>query len=211
MLGAFIGLGFQVFEDVLYGVQSAGAGFGLDPSGMATHVLALRFITGVSGHVVFSAIFCTGLVYLLGRPAQARRRGLGAMLILLAMAMHGFWDALGGIFGSIMNSYVHSFSVTVPVIAVFIGIAVEVYHLAAPTERAIVHSVLAPEAATGVLSADQLDAVTTSGGRRAFIKAGTSKAERRARRYSIEAAQDLASELAASDGADSDRVHFARN
>ena len=33
--------------DVLYGVQSAGAGFGLDPFGMATHVLVLRFITGI--------------------------------------------------------------------------------------------------------------------------------------------------------------------
>ena len=212
VLGAFIGLGFQVFEDVLYGVQSAGAGFGLDPFGMATHVLVLRFITGISGHVVFSAIFCAGLVYVLGRPAQARRRGFGAALILLAMAMHGFWDALGGIFGPIMNSYAQSFTVTLPVITIFIGTAVWVYQEAAPTERAIVRDVLAPDAAVGVLSQEQLAAATTGSlGRRAYVRAGTCRADRRSRRYSVEAVDDLANELASSGGADSDRVLFARN
>lgn len=210
VLGAFIGLGFQVFEDVLYGVQAASSGFGLDPLGTATHVMVLRFITGVSGHVVFSAIFCTGLVYFLGRPGQARRRGFGSLLILLAMAMHGFWDALGGIFGPIMNSYTQSFFVTLPVVAVFIGIAVWVYHRAAPAERAIVHSVLAPEAAVGVLSVELLEA-TGSRSRRAFVKAGATRAERRGRRYSIEAVADLANELARSGGDDNDRVAFARN
>lgn len=70
ILGAFIGLGFQLSEDVLYALTSAGAGFGANPVLSALQTIAVRMLTGVAAHILYSAIFCAGLAYFLGRPAE---------------------------------------------------------------------------------------------------------------------------------------------
>src|SRR5271165_2100026 len=86
ILGAFIGLGFQIVEDVSYAMTSAGT-------------LVLRMVSGVAAHIVYSAIFCAGLVYLLGRPAEPRKVGRGLLLVAMPMLLHGTWDSLGAIAG----------------------------------------------------------------------------------------------------------------
>ena len=70
ILGAFIGLGFQIVEDVSYAMTSAGTQFGANQIGASTGTIVLRMVSGVAAHIVYSAIFCAGLVYLLGRPAE---------------------------------------------------------------------------------------------------------------------------------------------
>ncbi|MFD1079611.1 PrsW family intramembrane metalloprotease, partial [Longispora fulva] len=99
VLGAFIGLGFQIVEDLTYVIGSAGLQFGANPVGNAASTIALRIALGVASHAVYSAIFCTGLVYALGTPAQPRRLGRGLLLVLTAMVFHGVWDVDGALFG----------------------------------------------------------------------------------------------------------------
>ncbi|MFD0747267.1 PrsW family intramembrane metalloprotease [Phytohabitans flavus] len=70
VLGAFIGLGFQLLEDVQYALTSAGQEFGANPVGNALTTIVLRMALGVAAHILYSAVFCTGLVYFLGRPAE---------------------------------------------------------------------------------------------------------------------------------------------
>ncbi len=211
VLGAFIGLGFQLFEDILYGVQSATAGFGLDPIGSATHTLLWRFGAGISGHVVYSAIFCTGLVFWLGRPGEPRNRGRGALLILLALGLHGFWDALDGIFGTLTSNDVTMLMIAVPIILFRLAVAAWVYLQAAPNERAVVRAVLAPEVTHGVLTDEELHAaVEGRRARRAYLKVATNSADKKRRTFLLEAASDLANELADSGAENSPRVDFAR-
>src|SRR6476646_9533647 len=70
ILGAFIGLGFQLLEDVAYATTAAGSRFRADQIELSLTTVWLRMFTGVAAHILYSAIFCAGLVYLLGRPAE---------------------------------------------------------------------------------------------------------------------------------------------
>ncbi|MBV9352047.1 MAG: PrsW family intramembrane metalloprotease, partial [Mycobacterium sp.] len=75
ILGAFIGLGFQIIEDIAYAMTSAGSQFGANQVGASMGTIVVRMVSGVGAHIVYSAIFCAGLIYLLGRPAEPRRIG----------------------------------------------------------------------------------------------------------------------------------------
>lgn len=209
ILGAFIGLGFQIVEDITYAVGAAGTNFGADPVPSVLQVLLMRMVTGVAGHILFSSIFCAGLVYFLGRPAQPRRRGRGVALILTAMALHGIWDDNSGIFGRIHPQLPFLTMIVLLVIAVLI--VIRVFNLTVPPEREFMRTVLAPEVANGTVTEEELS--TLSGdrkARRAYIRAGD-KRDHRCREHVLQAVDDLADELARSGGAESDRVAFARS
>ena len=69
----------------------------------------------------------------------------------------------------------------------------------------------APEVESGVLTDGE---VTAAGGwrqQRQYVKAGTSRAERRRRRHLVRGAVDLCADLAASKGADTPDVVESRN
>ena len=68
-------------------------------------------------------------------------------------------------------------------------------------------AVMAPEEASGVITAEELD--TLSGNRRAR-RAGHGVGTKRRRRHLLVAGHDLAEELARSGGRDTDRVQYAR-
>jgi hypothetical protein len=71
--------------------------------------------------------------------------------------------------------------------------------------------VMAPEQARNVITAAELDAMAGNRkARKANRKANRSRRERKRNRYVLNAAYDLAAELAAARGADTDRVRFAR-
>ncbi len=206
ILGAFIGLGFQIAEDLTYALGSAANQFGADPVGNALTTIVLRIALGVASHALYSAIFCTGLVYALGRPAQPRRLGRGIALMATAMVLHGVWDDLGGIVG---NNIVLMILAWILVISVALVIAVRVYRVTVSPERAYMRAVLAPEAANGTLTAEELE--TLAGDRRARKAYRTAdRGHRHQRRLVLEAARDLADELARSGGTDNDRVRYAR-
>ncbi|HUO39278.1 MAG TPA: PrsW family intramembrane metalloprotease [Mycobacterium sp.] len=208
ILGAFIGLGFQIVEDIIYAMTSAASQFGANQIGASIDTIALRMVSGVAAHIVYSAIFCAGLIYLLGRPAEPRRVGRGLLLMGTAMLLHGIWDSVGAIAGDA------PLMVLVLIIAVIVAalvIAVRVYRSTVARERDFVRDVMSPELARNVITAAELEAMAGNReARKAYRKAGRNRSERKRARYVLNAAYDLGDELAAARGADTDRVRFAR-
>ena len=208
LVGAFLGLGFQVFEDVIYGINSAYQGFGADAVGATSRTSVMRVVVGVTSHWTYSAIFCAGLIYAIGRPDEPRRLGRGLFLMLSAMALHGLWDATGGLAGinPVLFPITYLF-VPVALIALFVWI----YKSSVVTERTWMRALLRPEVTQGVLDEADVDAaVGTRKQRKAYIKAGDGHhAHVRAKRV-LHATGDLAEQLAEDGGADTDAVRFAR-
>jgi protease PrsW len=208
ILGAFIGLGFQIVEDIAYAMTSAGSQFGANQIGASIATIILRMVSGVAAHIVYSAIFCAGLVYLLGRPAEPRNVRRGLLLVATPMLLHGVWDSLAGIAGPSVLALV---GMLIAVIVIALVIAVRVYELTVRRERDFVRDVMTPEEARHVITAAELDAMAGKRkARKAYRKAGRNRRERKRARHVLNAAYDLADELAAARGADTERVRFAR-
>ncbi len=208
ILGAFIGLGFQIIEDIVYAMTSAGSQFGANQIGASIGTIILRMVSGVAAHILYSAIFCAGLIYLLGRPAEPRRIGRGLLLVATPMLLHGIWDSLAAIAGP---STLTLAGLLIAVIAIALVIAVRVYELTVKRERDFMRDVMTPEEARNVITAAELDAMAGNrNARKAYRKASRNRRERKRARYVLNAAYDLADELAAAHGADTDRVRFAR-
>ncbi|EME23176.1 PrsW family intramembrane metalloprotease [Rhodococcus triatomae] len=208
VLGAFIGLGFQILEDIQYALTSSAAQFGANPVGNAMFTIVMRMTMGVAAHILYSAVFCAGLVYFLGRPAEPRRRGLGLALMATAMLLHGIWDNIGGIAG---GNTALMFLLWIGMIAIAIVVVTRVFAMTVPRERAFMRDVLAPEVATGVVTAEEVDTLAGDRkARRSYRKRGGGRAERRQRDHVLEAVHDLADQLAEAGGRDTGTVLFAR-
>ena len=208
ILGAFIGLGFQIVEDISYAMTSAGTQFGANQIGASMGTIILRMVSGVAAHALYSAIFCAGLVYLVGRPAEPRKIAQGLLLLATPMLLHGTWDSLASIAGPSAPTLV---GLLFAVIVFALVIAVWVYKLTVRRERDFVRDVMTPEQARNVITVAELAALAGNRkARKAFRKAGRNRRERKRARYVLNAANGLANELAAARGADTDRVRFAR-
>ena len=206
--GAFIGLGFQLFEDVSYSLNTATGAFANDPLHASVSTTVLRMVTGVSGHILYSSIFCAGLIYLIGTPAQRRRTWLGVSLMVTAMALHGIWDSVSALSAS---SSAPTIVFLVGTIALSLFIVVLVFRLTVADERRYMRDVMAPEVEYGVITAAELDALSGNGrARKRYFKAGKHGHERRMAKRMFEASGDLAEALARSHGAETDRVAFIR-
>jgi protease PrsW len=208
IMGAFIGLGFQIIEDISYALTSAGTQFGANQIGASVGTIVLRMVSGVAAHILYSAIFCAGLVYLLGRPAEPRKIGRGLLLVAIPMLLHGTWDSLGAIAGP---SGLKLIGLLIGVIVVALAIFVRVYKVTVQRERDFVRDVMAPEEARNVITRPELGAIAGNRkDRKAYRKAARKGHERKRARYVLNAAYALGDELAAARGADTDRVRFAR-
>jgi RsiW-degrading membrane proteinase PrsW (M82 family) len=206
ILGAFIGLGFQIVEDITYAMTSAGTQFGANQIGASVGTIILRMVSGVA------AIFCAGLVYLLGRPGEPRKVGRGLLLIAIPMLLHGAWDSLAAIAGP---SALKLIGLLIAAVVVALTIVVRVYQSTVKREQDFVRDVMAPEQARDVITVAELDAMAGNrkarkAYRKAGRKAGRKRSERKRAQYVLNAAYALADELAAARGADTDRVRFAR-
>ncbi len=209
ILGAFIGLGFQIVEDISYALTSAGSQFGANQIGASIGTIILRMVSGVAAHILYSAIFCAGMVYLLGRPAEPRRVRRGLLLVATPVLLHGLWDSLASIAGP---STLALLGLLFAVIVLALVIAVRVYNLTVQRERDFVRDVMTPEAARDLITGAELDAVAGNRkARRAYRKAGRDRRERRRARFVLNAVYALADELADARGADNERVRFARS
>jgi RsiW-degrading membrane proteinase PrsW (M82 family) len=208
ILGAFIGLGFQIIEDVSYAMTSAGTQFGANQIGASVGTIVVRMVSGVAAHILYTAIFGAGLVYLLGRPAEPRKVGRGLLLVAIPMLLHGTWDSLGAIAGP---SGLKLIGLLIGVIVVALVIFVQVYKLTVHRERDFVRDVMAPEEVRNVITRAELGAMAGNRkARKAYRKAAPAGRERKRARYVLNAAYALGDELAAARGADTDRVRFAR-
>ncbi len=209
VLGAFIGLGFQIVEDITYALTSAGTQFGANQVGASIGTIVIRMISGVAAHILYSAIFGAGLVYLLGRPAEPRKVGRGLVLIAIPMLLHGTWDSLGAVAGPSALKLIGLLGATIIVALV---ILVRVYQLTVKREQDFVRDVMAPERARSVITSAELGAMAGNRkARKAYRKASRKRSQRKRARYVLNAAYALAQELAAARGADTDGVRFARS
>jgi len=209
IVGAFLGLGFQIFEDVIYGINSAFADFGVDAVASTYGTSVMRIVVGITSHWVYSAIFCAGLIYAVGRPDEPRRIGRGIFLMAAAMVLHGLWDATGGLAGinAILFPVVY---LLVPVTLVWLF--VWTYKASVVTERRWTREIMEPEVALGVLTQDDVDALAGSRKqRKAYIEAHEGHGGRRRAKRVLHAASDLATQIAEDGGVDTDRVRFARS
>jgi len=209
IVGAFLGLGFQVFEDLIYGVMSAYGNFGVDSVASTYATSFTRVVLGLTSHWIYSAIFCAGLVYLIGRPDEPRRIGRGLFLMLAAMALHGLWDAAGGL--------TRISVVLFPITYLFVPIAliwlfVWTYKRSVVTERRWMRQVMAPEVALGAVTQADVDALTgTRKERKAYLHSGKGHADHSRAKHVLGAVDDLGRQLAIDGGADTERVQFARS
>jgi protease PrsW len=208
IMGAFIGLGFQIIEDISYALTSAGTQFGANQIGASVGTIVLRMVSGVAAHILYTAIFGAGLVYLLGRPAEPRNVGRGLLLVAIPMLLHGTWDSIGAIAGP---NALKLFGLLIGTIVVALAIFVQVYKVTVTRERDFVRDVMAPEQARNVITPAELGALAGNRkARKAYLKAARTGHERRRARYVLNAAYALGDDLAAARGADTDRVRFAR-
>ena len=208
ILGAFIGLGFQIVEDISYAMTSAGTQFGANQIGASAGTIMLRMVSGVAAHILYSAIFCAGVVYLFGGPPTTQI-GRGLLLIVIPMVLHGAWDSVAAVAGSNALAVMGLLVGTDRRRAHHRGAGLQV---TVTRERDFVRDVMAPEEARNVITPVELDAMAGNRkARKAYRKAGRKRGERRRARYILNAAYALADELAAARGADTDRVRFARS
>lgn len=209
IVGAFVGLGFEIIEDTLYALNSAPDGFGTDQIGNSLHTVLLRLATGFTSHIAYAAIFGAGVVLIVGTVAQRRRVGLGLALCATSMLLHFGWDSTVALSGG-NQLLVLVLMVTCVVLA--IAAVVTAFHLTVGAERDAMRIMLTPEVESGVLTEEEVDALAGNGrARRRYRRHGHGHRDRSQRHHRLEAGHDLADELARSGGHDSDRVLFARS
>jgi RsiW-degrading membrane proteinase PrsW (M82 family) len=94
ILGMMCGVGFEVVENVLYGVQSAIVDVNSDMAAAITTGVA-RLSFGVGGHLIFSGIAGFGVGYVMTRRDKSliNRIGVAAGLFVIAWGLHFLWDA----------------------------------------------------------------------------------------------------------------------
>jgi RsiW-degrading membrane proteinase PrsW (M82 family) len=202
IVGAFVGLGFQISEDISYAWIGAANAFG--DVGAARSTILVRTLASIPSHWMYTAIFGAGLIWFVGRPQVPARRGLGASLMLLAMLMHGLWDAIGAIGGDGVLGLILPLAIGWVLVATFVWI----YRSTDPIEREWMHELMAPEVAAGVVTQGELEALSgTRATRRRYVDTQPSPA--RARRV-LEAETRLARQIARDDGAETAAVQGSR-
>jgi len=201
ILGAFIGLGFQISENISYAWIGAANSFG--DVGAAWSTIIARTLASIPSHWMFTGIFGAGLIWFVGRPEVPARRGLGAGLMLSAMLMHGLWDASAAIGGDNVISIV-------PGIVAFalIGVFVWIYDNSVSIEREWMRELMAPEVDRGVVTPEELHALA---GSRSTLKTyiRSQRSGRTVKRV-LEAETNLAHLIARDGGVETETVQQAR-
>lgn len=205
--GAFIGLGFQILEDDLYSVQGAGQNFYANQADSVVQMAVLRIATGLISHPAYTALCCVGVLYLLGSPAVRRNVPRGLLFILFGVLVHASWDAAGAIGDS--GPGVFLAMIASSLLAIF-GLR-WAFRLSQPLEQAWMRDILAPEVSAGNVTAEEIDAAAgRRKERRAFVKASKGHRGHQQGRHVLDAVIDLAHELAASGGKETDAVSHSR-
>ncbi|MCD0449667.1 PrsW family intramembrane metalloprotease [Actinocorallia sp. API 0066] len=108
VMGAMVGLGFQVMEDLVYTANTA---IQFPSSDQVAPVIVMLIVRGLLGglwsHALYTSIACFGLGYLVARPEHPlpRRLAVAALFFLLAWSAHFFWDSpwLQGLDGGVFT------------------------------------------------------------------------------------------------------------
>ncbi|MGY1745515.1 PrsW family intramembrane metalloprotease [Blastococcus sp. SYSU D00695] len=208
IVGAYVGLGFQILEDMLYGQNAAVEHFGADQAPSVLHTFIGRSLSGIASHALYTALFAAGLIYLVGTTAQPRRVGRGIALMLAAILVHGVWDATSALAaGSLPVALLLMVTLTVAsVLILFTAL-----RWARDREHGWMHDILAPEVTNGTITSDELAAVA---GRRHDRKTAVRQRDegisRHREKHLLRATRDLAQDLARAHGDDSPEVQHSR-
>lgn len=102
VIGATVGLGCEVVEDVVY-VASGAWQAGNDSASGFLPVLVGRMATSISSHWVFTGIFGVGLAYVFCARWASRGRRVAVFVgcTVLAMALHAAWDTAAALVSNI--------------------------------------------------------------------------------------------------------------
>lgn len=210
IIGAFVGLGFEVAEDVLYVYQGAGRAFGTDQTVAVVQMVVVRGLSGIVSHAMFSALVCTGVAWIIGRTTDGRHVARGLATIGIGVFLHFLWDD-GAAVGTTLFGSLGTIPVYVVAIALGIAAVLEVAQLASSTERTWMHDLLAPEVAAGVLTDDEVRVLASSRhAERKHLKTIHGHHQRKIARHVIEAGHDLAAAIATSGGPDTEPARHAR-
>ena len=193
IVGAFIGLGFAVFEDFLYAANGTMAALSLNPDSAAVSISITRIATSAVSHPLFSALVCSGFMYLIGTAAQPRRILRGVLFVLAGMFLHFTWDDASGLGGGNGLGVMAVLAASVVLALVILAFA---FKLAAPPEHEFVRDLLAPEVEVGTLSADELAALIDRRARKTWLRQAQNHRERKARRHLRHALFDLCHAIA---------------
>lgn len=210
ILGAFIGIGFEVTEDVLYVFEGAGKHFASSQVADSIQIIALRSASGLVSHAAFSALVCCGLFWLLGRDPRGRHVGKGLLLIIVGMALHGSWDVSAAL-GTTIGGQLLGAAMTPILLVLGITIVLVVGKDAAVTERRWARAILGPEVEGGTITEAEAHAISgTHRERRRFVKAAHGHTSRRAAKHVEAAGRELLEQIGRSGGHDTDDVEHAR-
>jgi protease PrsW len=92
--GALTGLGFQVVENVTYGLDSIAQTGATDPGqAVASSAVARVITTGIGSHWTMTAVAGAGIGFLVIRERRREGGALAIICLLAAMAMHALFDA----------------------------------------------------------------------------------------------------------------------
>lgn len=207
IVGAFIGLGFAVFEDFLYAVNATAQSFGTDPVGNAVRMSFTRIAVSFVSHPLFSALVCAGALYLIGTKAQPRKVGLGLAFVAAGMFLHFTWDDATGLGG---GNGLATFGVLFGSVVIGFTVLTIAFRRAAPREHQFVRDILAPEVEAGSLTDAEVDGVLDKKARKAFAKSAPDRRSRRARKHMRRSILDLAHDVAQDKGADTEAVLHSR-
>ncbi len=202
ILGAFVGLGFQISEDISYAWIGAANAFG--DVGVAWSTIVVRTLASIPSHWMYTAIFGAGLIWFVGRPDVPARRGLGAGLMLTAILMHGLWDGSAAIAGNSVFGWI----VPLTVASVLISVFVWIYNNTQPIEREWMRELMAHEVELGVITPAELDAL--AGTRSTLRRHIRTQPNPGTARNVLEAETDLAHQIARDGGAETAAVQQAR-
>ncbi|WP_116451173.1 PrsW family intramembrane metalloprotease [Blastococcus litoris] len=208
IVGAYVGLGFQILEDMLYGQNAAIEHFGADQAPSVLHTFVIRSLTGIASHALYTALFAAGLIYLVGTAAQPRRAGRGIALMLAAIVIHGVWDATSALTdGSVAVALLLMVGLTVASVVILFA----ALRWARDREHGWMRDILAPEVTNGTITEDELVAVAgRRHDRKAAVRHRPEGMGRHREKHVLRAARDLAQDLARADGDDSPAVLHAR-
>ncbi|MDF0532381.1 PrsW family intramembrane metalloprotease [Tsukamurella sp. 8F] len=164
VVGGFVGLGFQMVENITYASTFALRDPQSDVTGALT-VSALRAVTGLQSHWVYTAVFAAGLTRLLYPVGGSRAAALllTAECGAIAYLLHFWWNAPGP------ASPAAAFGLIVVKGMVTVTIAVVVWLLAVRNQRLWLESMPVDPAALSLAPPAELATLPTGARRRAAV------------------------------------------
>lgn len=164
VFGLLVGLGFQMYEDIIYISGAASAGTG--SAGALTVFVDRVLVTGFFSHAVYTAFFGLGFAYAMTAVSASRGKRIGAVVAgsALAWGAHLLWDLpiLGSLVDSgLLGTIVYAILKSLPFLLVLIPLVVK----AVRDERGFFHRHAQPEIDSGVLGDEDVARLESFGGR----------------------------------------------